>query len=240
MSWYTGKEVSSFCDTCAGYVPDSGRANLTNFLTCSHIFYLNTQVIASALTVFEDQFFGVPGLTGAYFVQGADPVGLNIGIQRGRVDGSGFIEDGDMNLVNGTWLTSSVGAPAASHLWLNLNQSLATAQCMSNQSLPGMHKNCGLSRPLFLLPGAFARAINCSEGVFADQRNVWTQYLAAHRESYTSKFAGFGVKYDDANNIYTGAVGAFLGALAIGAASLLYYLFAGGLHCMLHACWPQP
>ena len=44
-----------------------------------------------------------------------------------------------------------------------------------------MHKNCGLSRPLFLLPGAFARAINCSEGVFADQRNVWTQYLAAHR-----------------------------------------------------------
>ena len=115
VSWYTGKEVSSFCDTCAGYVPDSGRANLTNFLTCSHIFYLNTQVIASALTVFEDQFFGVPGLTGAYFVQGADPVGLNIGIQRGRVDGSGFIEDGDMNLVNGTWLISSVGAPAASH-----------------------------------------------------------------------------------------------------------------------------
>ena len=209
------------------------------FLTCSKQTYLHGPVIPSALSVFQNQFFGVPGLTSTYFVEGEQPAGLNIMIQRGMVDKSGFIDDRELSLVNGTWLISSVGAPAASHLWLNLNQSLATAKCLSTKRLRGVDALCGPSLPLFLLPGAFASVVNCSEGVYADQRDVWTQYVAAYRESYNSTFSGFNVRYDDANNIYTGAVGAFLGALAIAAASLLYYLFAGGLHCVLRACSPQ-
>ena len=260
--WYTGKELSMVYMDGACNSSSSGRSTAASsaLLMCSQQSHVTGQLAvaqfqdnvygrrlsstASVLSPFQSQFYGAQHLTGVYFVEGKDPIQLSTRFNRDLVALDGFIGSDNLDLVNGTWLISSVGTSSESYLWLNLNQSLATANCLGEERLPNVVSSCRSSSsspsvPLFVLPGVFSTAVNCTEGVYADQRYKWTQYLAAYRESYSSNYFGFPVRYDDANNIYTGAVGAFLGALALAAASLLYYILPGVLYCVLRCQRPQ-
>ena len=240
MNWYTSEDVPLFY-TGNGKCPGMGGETWNSFLSCNHMFnYGGGMLFRTALQVFQNQFYGVPGLTSTYLIDGQ---GLLPCVRTAwtQVGSDGFVKGSSDLVLTGTWVISSVGAPVASHFWLNLNQCQASATCLSEylMSLKG-NASLGTSMPLFVLPGGSFSAVECTDGVYADQRDMWTQYLAAYREEYKSTFAGFAVNYDDINNIYTGAVGAFLGALAIAVASFLYYLFTGGLYFVLRACSPLP
>lgn len=231
-SFYTQTELSASyaINSCNGVSPTNSTAAFHDYLTCSHSPYYGQQsalsgsqsvhdavgggpMVLSALSAFQAQFNSVPGLSSAYFLEGITPLGLSMRLHAPLVAPDGFVSDSNLDLMNGTWFISSVGAPYTFALWLNLNQSLATARCLSTKGLPGLNASCTPTLPLFVMPSVLTSK-SCSEGVYADYRGIYTQYLEAERSKYTIKFVGLVVSYSVGINIHTALLGGVLAAVA--------------------------
>ena len=97
-------------------------------------------------------------------MDGKDPIQLSTRFNRDLVALDGFIGSDNLDLVNGTWLISSVGTSSESYLWLNLNQSLATANCLGEERLPNVVSSCRSSSSSPSVPLLFCgRIFNCCQ-----------------------------------------------------------------------------